>query len=343
MALRATVPIIGPSIRPEVERPAIADDVERGLTSTPKSLPPRLFYDARGSELFEQITRLPEYYLTRTERSIFETYADEMIAAAGTGLAVIELGAGTAEKTEILLRAALQRQFSLTYYPVDVSSAALYIAEERLAQALPHLRVVPVIADYTQGLTELRKIAGRKLVLSIGSSIGNFDLHEAAAILMRIADGLADGDALLLGTDLVKRTSLLHAAYNDAAGVTAAFNLNLLERINRELGADFDLRRFRHDAVWNPAASRIEMYLVSLRDQRVRIPAIGQTIHFREGERIHTENSYKFTREMVQQLLGDAGFDLQCSWCDRDNLFAVHLACRSTTLGVLPSTKTEIL
>ena len=343
MALRATVPFVGPFIGPVIGRPAIADDVERGLTSTPKSLPPRLFYDARGSELFEAITRLPEYYLTRTERAIFEQYADEMIAAAGRGLAIIELGAGTAEKTEILLRTALKRQFSLTYYPVDVSSAALDIAEERLAHSLPRLRVEPVVADYTQGLAALRRIGGRKLVLSIGSSIGNFDPREAVAILRRIADGLSDGDTLLLGTDLVKRSSLLHAAYNDRAGVTAAFNLNLLERINRELGADFDVRRFRHDAVWNPAASRIEMYLVSLREQRVRVPGIGQTIHFRENERIHTENSYKFTPEMVRQVLGDAGFVLQHSWSDRNHLFAVHLACRSTTLGVLPSTKTKIL
>ena len=175
MALRAQIPV--------VERPAIADDVERGLTATPKSLPPRLFYDARGSELFEAITRLPEYYLTRTERAIFEQHADAMVASAGDGISIIELGAGTAEKTEILLRAALKRQFSLTYYPVDVADSALVIAKERLASALPRLRVQPVIADYTRGLPALTQIPGRKLVLNIGSSIGNFDLREAAEIL----------------------------------------------------------------------------------------------------------------------------------------------------------------
>ena len=334
MALRAQIPV--------VERPAIADDVERGLTATPKSLPPRLFYDATGSELFEQITRLPEYYLTRTERSIFETFADEMIAAAGEGISIIELGAGTAEKTEILLRAALKRQFSLTYYPVDVADSALAIAKERLTAALPRLRVQPIVSDYTSGLSALRQIPARKLVLNIGSSIGNFDPREAAGILKRIGDGLADGDSLLLGTDLVKRASLLRAAYNDADGVTAAFNLNLLARINRELGADFDLRRFRHDAVWNPAASRIEMYLVSLEAQRVRIPALDMTIDFREGERIHTENSYKFTGEMTRELLRTAGFELQRTWRDRDDLFAVHLARRNATLGTPPSTKTQI-
>src|SRR5262245_15126988 len=160
MAMRATIP--------DVVRPEIADEVEQGLTATPKSLPPRLFYDARGSALFEEITRLPEYYLTRTERAIFEQYADEMVAAAGDGLSIVELGAGTAEKTEILLRAALQRQFSLTYFPVDVSNAALAIAEDRLAISLPHLRVEPIVADYTGGLAALGNIHGRKLVLNIG-------------------------------------------------------------------------------------------------------------------------------------------------------------------------------
>ena len=334
MSLRATIPVI--------DRPAIADDVERGLTATPKSLPPRLFYDARGSELFEAITRLPEYYLTRTERAIFEQYANEMIATAGDGISIIELGAGTAEKTEILLRAALQRQFSLTYYPVDVAESALAIAKDRLTSALPRLRVQPLVADYTHGLPALKQIPGRKLVLNIGSSIGNFDLREAAAILKRIGAGLTEGDALLLGTDLVKRAALLHAAYNDADGVTAAFNLNLLARINRELGADFDLRRFRHEAVWNPGASRVEMYLISLAAQRIHIPALGRTIAFGEGERIHTENSYKFTSDMVRELLHTAGFELQRSWCDRDDLFAVHLARRNATTGIPPSTKKQI-
>jgi len=342
MALRATIPWFGPIVERSIERPAIADDVERGLTATPKSLPPRLFYDARGSALFEEITRLPEYYLTRTERSIFDQYAGEMIAAAGAGISIIELGAGTAEKTEILLRAALERQFSLTYFPVDVAKSALEIAEERLRTALPRLRVHPIVADYTQGLSALKAIPGPKLVLSIGSSIGNFDPAEAAVILRRIGAELAEGDSLLLGTDLAKRVSVLHAAYNDAAGVTAAFNLNLLARINREMDANFDIRRFRHEAVWNPAASRMEMYLVSLRDQQVRIPAIEREIDFREGERIHTENSYKFTASTVEELLTSAGFRRERTWRDRDDLFAVHLACREATQGGTPSTKTEI-
>jgi dimethylhistidine N-methyltransferase len=309
-----------------VERPAIADDVLRGLTSSRKSLPPRLFYDARGSELFEAITRLPEYYLTRTERAIFEQHADDMVAAAGHGLSIVELGAGTAEKTTVLLRAALKRQLSLHYYPVDVSDSALQVARQRLAEELPRLVIEPVVADYTQGLQQLAGIRGRKLVLYIGSSIGNFEPEEAGAVLRRIREGLADGDSLLLGTDLVKKASVLHAAYNDKQDITAAFNLNMLARINRELGADFNLRRFRHEAVWNPAASRIEMYLVSLAPQVVTIPSLNLQLFFAEGERIHTENSYKFTPEMVNGIVCAAGFSLERSWSDAQDYFAVHLA-----------------
>jgi dimethylhistidine N-methyltransferase len=313
-------------VSPALDRPAIAADVVRGLTSTAKFLPPRLFYDARGSELFEAITRLPEYYLTRTERAIFEQYADEMIAAAGRGLSIVELGAGTAEKTTVLLRAALRRQMSLSYYPVDVASSALEVARQRLAEELPRLIVQPIVADYTQGLAQLTEIRGRKLVLYIGSSIGNFEPNEAADILKRIREGLSAGDSILLGTDLVKKASILNAAYNDKQGVTAAFNLNILARINRELGADFNLRRFRHEAVWNPASSRIEMYLVSLAPQVVKIPSLDLRLPFAEGERIHTENSYKFTPEMVNRIFCAAGLTLERSWNDSQEQFAVHLA-----------------
>jgi L-histidine Nalpha-methyltransferase len=304
----------------------IAEDVLRGLTTLPKSLPPRLFYDAAGSELFEQITRLPEYYLTRTERAIFEHYADQMIATAGRGISIVELGAGTAEKTSVLLRAALRRQLSLTYHPVDVSSSALRIAETRLRAELPRLSIEPLVADYTQGLPQIADILGRKLVLYIGSSIGNFEPQHAANILSSIHASLNPGDALLLGTDLVKRSSVLRAAYNDKQGVTAAFNLNMLARINRELGSDFNLRRFRHEAIWNPVASRIEMYLVSLAEQSVNIRALDLRVSLAEGERIHTENSYKFTCEMVNRILLRSGFALERTWSDAQQYFAVHLA-----------------
>ena len=308
-----------------VESP-IAEDVLRGLTAFPKSLPPRLFYDGRGSELFEQITRLPEYYLTRTERSIFERHAAEMIDAAGPGLAIVELGAGTAEKTTVLLRAALSQQLSLRYFPVDVSTSALEVARERLNAELPRLTVEPIVADYTHGISRLRSIRGRRLVLYIGSSIGNFEPEEATLILRKIRDSLRAGDALLLGTDLPKKASVLRAAYNDAEGVTAAFNLNVLARINRELGANFDLRRFRHEAVWNPQASRVEMYLISLAEQVVSILALELRVHFAEGERIHTENSYKFTRAMTERVLERSGFAFERMWTDAQRYFAVQLA-----------------
>ena len=315
-----------PIAKPTVVESEIADDVLRGLTTFPKRLPPKLFYDARGSELFEQITRLPEYYLTRTERSIFEQHAREMVTAAGTGLAIIELGAGTAEKTTVLLRAALARQLSMRYFPVDVSASALNLAAERLAQELPRLHVEPIVADYTQGLERLRSIGGRKLVLYIGSSIGNFEPEDATQMLSRVRGALQAGDALLLGTDLPKKASVLRAAYNDAAGVTATFNLNMLAHVNRELGADFDLRRFRHEAIWNPQASRVEMYLISLAEQTVKIPALGLRVRFAEGERIHTENSYKFTRAMTEQVLASSGFAMERAWTDAQRYFAVYLA-----------------
>jgi dimethylhistidine N-methyltransferase len=313
-----------PAVRPAAS--PIADDVLRGLAAYPKSLPPKLFYDARGSELFEQITRLPEYYLTRAERSIFERSASEIVAAAGRGLTIIELGAGTAEKTTVLLRAALARQLSLRYVPVDVSASALEIAAGRLRRELPRLKVEPLVADYTTGVDELADIGGRKLVLYIGSSIGNFEPDEATRILRTLRGSLRAGDALLLGTDLPKKARVLRAAYNDAQGVTAEFNLNVLARINRELSGDFNLRRFRHEAVWNPQASRVEMYLVSLAKQQVTIDEIGLTVPFAEGERIHTENSYKFAPETTEQMLAHAGFAAERMWTDAQRYLAVHIA-----------------
>jgi L-histidine Nalpha-methyltransferase len=309
-----------------VELSEIAEDVLHGLTTYPKSLPPRLFYDARGSELFEQITELPEYYLTRTERQIFSRYADEILAQAGEGLTLVELGAGTASKTSILISALLKRQLSATFYPVDVSPAALEIAQQNLERQFPRLMVKPLLGDYSSGMEKLATIAGRKLVLYIGSSIGNYGPEDAVKLLRKVRDNLRPGDALLLGTDLVKPARLLYGAYNDDAGVTAAFNLNILQRINRELSANFVLDRFRHVADWNPRASRIEMYLESTSDQVVRIADLGLKVRFVEGERIHTENSYKFTFAMVEEVLNGASFVRERTWTDAQDWFGVHLA-----------------
>jgi len=306
--------------------PAMAREVRDGLSATPKRLPCKLLYDAVGSELFEQITELPEYYLTRTERAIFEDYAAEMLEAAGPSLTLVELGAGTASKTRILIEELLQRQTRALFYPIDVSPAALNEAVTQLGAQFPQLRVNPVVADYSGGVPALASISGRKLVLFIGSSIGNYDPPEAIAMLRRIRRSLRPGDGLLLGTDLAKSSKVLLPAYDDAQGVTAEFNKNMLARLNRELDADFDLDAFRHIALWNRRCSRMEIYLESTAKQSVFIPAIDLDVSFAAGERIHTENSYKYTGEMVNEILNEAGFKLERTWSDPKQWFGVHLA-----------------
>ena len=304
----------------------IAEDVWRGLTGNPKTLPPWLFYDRIGSELFEEITRLPEYYLTRTEHAIFDTYADEMVQAAGQGLTLIELGAGTATKTDAVIGAVLKQQRELTFYPVDVSPNALQVAVQHLTRKHAGLTVDPIVADYTVGVPGLEEIGGRKLLLYIGSSIGNFEPMEATALLARLRRSLAPGDALLFGTDMVKAPSALIPAYHDAQGVTARFNLNLLARINRELGANFSLDAFRHVALWNANESRMEMHIESLKKQVVSVLDLGLSVRFANGERIHTENSYKFTMHMICSILQNAGFTLERTWMDKREWFGLHLA-----------------
>jgi dimethylhistidine N-methyltransferase len=297
-----------------------------GLSSMPKRLPSWLFYDEAGSALFEQITELPEYYLTRTERTIFESCAAEILQAAGPSLTLIELGAGTASKTCILIEELLQRQSRSLFYPIDVSPSALQEAVTELGKRFPQLRVNPIVADYTGGVEALTRISGRKLVLYIGSSIGNFELDESIRVLRRIRRSLRSGDALLLGADFAKSPKILLPAYNDSQGVTAAFNRNVLARLNRELDADFDLDAFRHVALWNKRCSRMEIYLESDRAQQVFLPAIDLDIQFAAGERIHTENSYKYTMGMIEAILRESGFMLEQTWQDRQNWFGVHLA-----------------
>jgi L-histidine Nalpha-methyltransferase len=322
---------------------AVANEVRKGLTAYPKTLSPWLFYDQAGSRLFEQITELPEYYLTRTERGIFTRHADDIIAEASrpTGsdpapiLTVIELGAGTATKTGILLSAAVRRQHAVVYQPVDVSEAALAAATENIRTNIPGVTVRVQVADYTRDPLPLNRLPNtRTLALYIGSSIGNFSPEDAVEVLRNLRAQLLPGDVLLLGTDLrpnvCKDEATLLAAYNDAAGVTADFNLNVLARLNRELGANFRLDRFAHKAIWNPAESSIEMHLESLVAQRVHIPANSSgptlTIDFAKGETIHTENSFKFDSGAIEHLLSSAGFTLSRSWQDGDCLFAVNLA-----------------
>jgi L-histidine Nalpha-methyltransferase len=304
----------------------IAEDVLQGLSATPKRLPPKLFYDAEGSRLFEEITRTPEYYPTRTERGILESFAGEMVSAAGSNLTLVELGAGSACKTKVVIRAILRRQLRLEFHPVDVSPAALKEAVASLNGDFPNLHVSPIVADYGHQLPDLRSRPGRKLVLFIGSTIGNFEPDEAAAFLSNVKASLQRDDALLLGFDMVKDAKVLHAAYNDAQGVTEAFNKNVLARINREFGGQFDLKQFRHVAFWNKRNSRIEMHLESRVEQKVRIQDLGRTFQFADGERIHTENSYKFTEKRIERLLRQAGLELQQMWCDGAEWFSVVLA-----------------
>ncbi|PSH04977.1 MAG: L-histidine N(alpha)-methyltransferase [Acidobacteria bacterium] len=302
-----------------------AREVFHGLTSLPKRLSPRLFYDAAGSALFEQITEQPEYYLTSTEQSIFERYAPEMIRAAGEASTIIELGAGTARKTMLLLRAALGFRRTLTFVPVDVSRFALEVAQHRVRSELPQVAVHPLVLDYDRQSSTLAQLSGRKLVLYMGSSIGNFEPMAASALLRRLRSSLARGDSLLLGTDMRKPVDVLLRAYDDAAGITAQFNLNVLARINREFDADFDLSRFVHCAIWNERESRIEMHLKSITDQHVNINALETSIHFASGETIHTENSYKFSPWMIESLAGNSGFRIEQRWSDERNWFTVAL------------------
>ena len=316
---------------------AVACETRDGLTAQPKRLSPWLFYDETGSNLFEEITRLPEYYLTRTERQIFSDHASEIIERARDGkcVAVVELGAGTATKTGILLRAALRGQSRVVYQPIDVSPSALDEARESLETSFPGLTVRPKVANYvTDPLVIDRPASSRVLALYIGSSIGNFTPAEARGILRNLREQLIAGDALVLGTDLApgehKDEASLLRAYDDAAGVTAAFNLNILARINADLGSDFDAQSFRHKAIWNAQCSRIEMHLESTARQTVYVPAnaacFALTVEFEEGETIHTENSYKFTPSSIQELLGDCGFTSEKVFTDAKNLFAVTLA-----------------
>jgi dimethylhistidine N-methyltransferase len=302
-----------------------ARDVLHGLTARPKSLPPRLFYDAEGSALFEQITEVPEYYLTSTEQSIFERYAVDMARLSREASTFIELGAGTARKTMLVLRAALAHQRSITFIPVDVSGYALEVARQRVSSELPQVTVHPLEMDYTREFSTLVRLQGRKLVLFIGSSIGNFEPMAASALLRRLRNSLAPGDGLLLGTDMRKPADVLLRAYDDASGVTARFNLNILARINREFDAEFDLASFAHCALWNHRDSRIEMHLRSLRRQSVRIKSLDCAIDFEEGETIHTENSYKFTPEMIRSLASNAGLGIEQSWSDEREWFSVTL------------------
>ncbi|MFJ3492166.1 L-histidine N(alpha)-methyltransferase [Streptomyces sp. NPDC086091] len=300
---------------------ALRSDVLRGLTTDPKTLPPKWFYDAHGSELFDRITELPEYYPTRAEREILLDRAPEIAAASGA-LTLVELGSGSSDKTRHLLDALTDLR---VYVPVDVSESALTLAGQALVAERPALEVHALIADFTASLA-LPETPGPRLVAFLGGTIGNLLPAERGAFLASVRALLRPGDALLLGTDLVKDEEVLVRAYDDAAGVTAAFNKNVLAVVNRELGADFDPGAFDHVALWDPRAEWIEMRLRARRTQTVKVPALDLAVDFAAGEELRTEISAKFREEGVRTELATAGLDLTHWWTDRADRFALSLS-----------------
>ncbi|MDF3146056.1 MULTISPECIES: L-histidine N(alpha)-methyltransferase [unclassified Streptomyces] len=300
---------------------ALRADVLKGLTSTPKTLPPKWFYDAQGSELFEQITELPEYYPTRAEREILVDRAGEIAAVTGART-LVELGSGSSEKTRYLIDALTGLH---TYIPVDVSDSALTQAGQALIEERPGLDVHALIADFTGGLA-LPQAPGPRLVAFLGGTIGNLLPVERAAFLASVRALLSPGDALLLGTDLVKDEKVLVEAYDDAAGVTAAFNKNVLTVIDRELGADFDPGAFDHVALWDADHEWIEMRLRSRTAQTVKVPALDLAVDFAAGEEMRTEVSAKFRRDGVRAELSAAGMELAHWWTDGQGRFALSLS-----------------
>jgi dimethylhistidine N-methyltransferase len=295
------------------------DDLLEGLGATPKNVPCKYFYDAEGSRLFEAICDLPDYYQTRTDTALLAAHANEIAGLAGEAVEIVEFGAGALRKVRILLEALKQ---PAAYTPIDISGAYLARVTARLAAEYPRLRLAPVTADFTQPLLlPPPGESARRIGFFPGGTIGNF-APEAAVLLLRRMRQTLGGGGLLIGVDLVKDPALLHAAYNDAAGITARFNKNLLARANRELGADFEPHAFAHYAPYNAREQRIEMYLVSLRCQNVTVA--GSRFAFAEGEALHTEDSHKYTIESFHDLAVRAGFTPRAAWTDAERLFSIH-------------------
>lgn len=323
----------GASLEARVEAPRsatspasqFARDVVRGLEARPRSIPAKYFYDERGSRLFDEITRLEAYYPTRTERRILLDHADEMVEAIGKDAALVEYGSGSSEKTRILLDALHARRTLAAYVPIDISRAFLEATADGLRTAYPGLPVLPVAADYTgpYALPELPASTSRVVVFFPGSTVGNFSRGEAAGFLDHVADVIGGDGALLIGVDQWKEAEVLRRAYDDPEGVTAAFNKNVLRRINRELDGDADLEAWAHEVRLDDVERRVEMHLRSLRDQTLTV--CGRAFAFREGETIHTEDSHKYGPEGLEALAGRVGLERRRRWTDPDGWFAVEL------------------
>jgi L-histidine N-alpha-methyltransferase len=303
-----------------------ARDVRKGLTDHPKHLSCRYFYDADGSYLFEAICALPEYYVTRAEREILQARAVEIVAPFTRAPALVELGSGSAAKTRLLIEAFLRRHPTLLYVPIDISRVMLEQSARQLLDDYPGLGIMAIAAEYREGLQRLQAVvAGPRLILWLGSNVGNLHRPEAVRFLQEVRGTMTASDSLLVGIDLRKDRAVLEAAYDDAQGVTAEFNLNVLARINRELGGHFDLDSFAHRAVYNEEPGRIEMYLISKKEQRVPIDTLALDVTLSAGEPIHTENSYKYSPAEIASLAGDAGFRIASQWLDAQRRFSVNL------------------
>ncbi len=302
----------------------LAREVERGLRSTPKQIPCRFFYDEAGSRIFEEICALPEYYLTRAEDEILADRAAAIAALVPPGSDLVELGSGSAQKTSRLIRAMLARSGRLRYVPIDISRSALEASAARLLESHPELSIRAIAGEYEEGLASLGEDAApARLVLFLGSNVGNLDRPGAAAFLRGIAGRLSPADRFVLGVDLRKAKGILEPAYDDARGVTARFNRNLLVRLNAELGADFDAASFRHVAYYLEEEGRIEMHLESPRACRVRIARLSMDVQLAAGERIHTEDSYKYSVAEIEALARAAGLSVLDAWTDREQRFRV--------------------
>ncbi|MBL27139.1 MAG: L-histidine N(alpha)-methyltransferase [Rhodospirillaceae bacterium] len=305
--------------------PSLLDDARNGLLKKPRSIPPKYFYDGVGSQLFDQICDTPEYYPTRTEAALLEVHSDEIVAVARPE-EILELGAGTMRKTRFLIDAAAQSGTLTSYAPFDISADALEETGRRIVGDYRSLDLNLLVGDYLAGLDNLPRSDARRLFVFLGGTIGNFEPAAAEAFLAELADHMQPGDHLLIGMDRVKDPAVLTAAYNDAQGVTAAFNLNLLDVLNRELGADFDTGRFFHRAVFNEALSRIEMHLVSRGKQRVHCAALDAAIELEDGETILTEISRKFTDQSIAALMEDTGFAIERHFRPANDYFSLVLA-----------------
>ncbi|HYY66263.1 MAG TPA: L-histidine N(alpha)-methyltransferase [Nitrososphaeraceae archaeon] len=310
--------------------------VKEGLGRSRKKIKPKYFYDHIGSQLFEEICLQPEYYLTSTELDILEDYSPDIISKVydddPVRISVLELGSGSSIKTKTFLRHILKNQNNLYYFPIDVSNTILHDSVRRLSIEFPNLRIIGIPSDYIEGITKAsdfiaakENVPNRKLILFLGSSIGNLEPNESRSFLRMLNNKMKKNDNLLVGFDLQKETKILNAAYNDKAGITARFNLNLLARINRDLGGEFNLSSFGHHAFYNKYKKRVEMYLISKISQRVYVDLIGETFNFKENERIHTESSYKYTLEQIAHLAKDSGFEVKANFLDRNKWFDLAL------------------